>query len=258
MVVERCSEAVGIAKVTNGALEDSYPVPMPSPARCLTLSGFKFDRRILWKPPDLEKLKQHSIYVIKLRNNGMSRIDSPRFEAALMLFNSLLDFLPLLSGLEPSRKLRRKPFDVEMEQCSVYIVRPRDGGMSRCYSPRPRTALTPFASEPAVMLRAPLLHLGPPLSGLEPDGRLRWKPPKLKESERHSIDVIRLRDNGTSRLCSPGFEMALTPVMPEPMMTLRALPYHTTLCTSRLTTVGSFPTFVGPEGHTRWAAKAAC
>jgi hypothetical protein len=79
----------------------------------------------------------------------MSRIDSPRLEMALTPLNPLLDVPPLLSGLEPDRRLRWKPPDLkELRRQAINIVRLGNNGMSRAYSPRVKTVIMPFASRP--------------------------------------------------------------------------------------------------------------
>jgi hypothetical protein len=284
VVVERHHGPTGIISTRDGATEGSCLEPEPPSARP-PLSGFRPDRRLRWKLPELKEIGRCSVDVIELRNNGTSRIDSPRLETAITLFNPLLDLCLSLLGLEPNSRLRWKPFDVEimkrrstnthivstrqkesslahltpslytcytiracparnlqplgvkhgrwrygklpdrarLEQREVCIVRPRSEGTSRCYSPRPRMALTLFASEPAVALRAPLLYLGPLLSGLESGGR-----PKLKEAGRCYVYIVGSRDVqvGMSRLCSPRFEMILAPFAPEPVMVLQAAPFY--------------------------------
>jgi hypothetical protein len=136
-VVERCSEAVGIVGTTNGTLMDSHLVPGPSPAHHHRSSDYKPDRRLLWKPPDMEELHAHPIDVVRSRNGGMSRVDSPGFKTALTPFKPFHDLHPPLSGLKPDRKIHWKPLEwKKMGQCLVYVVRLRNNGMSRLYSPR--------------------------------------------------------------------------------------------------------------------------
>jgi hypothetical protein len=198
---------VSIVNAVHDRREGPHIVPEPL---ATSSSGLRHGRRHCWKPPEWKEMGRHLIYVIKLRNNGMSRCYSPRPGTALTLFDPLLDLCPPLLGLKPDRKLHWKLFNVEMRrqcstnrhiastqrkesswvhltpspptcyviragparcpqlpgfkhirwqygkqsgmirlgQCSVRDVRPRNGGMSRRYSPRSRMALTLFVPFP--------------------------------------------------------------------------------------------------------------
>jgi hypothetical protein len=70
---------------------------------------------------------------------------------------------PHLSGLKPYRRLLWKPPDMEELKWHQFdVIRSREDGMSRSYSPRLSTTLTPIISEPAMMSQAPLLYPCPP------------------------------------------------------------------------------------------------
>jgi hypothetical protein len=156
VVSDRYPKHLDMIRVANGAFQGSHLAPEPPPVCSHELSGIKSDRRLLWKPLDLEELGRCHIIVVKLKANGMNRIDSPGSETALTPFNSLLDVRPPLSGLEPDRRLCWKLPDLkELRQQAINVVRFRNNGMSRRCSPRHETALTPFAPRPAMMLRAP-------------------------------------------------------------------------------------------------------
>jgi hypothetical protein len=72
-----------------------------------------------------------------------------------------------LSGLEPDRRIDRKPFGLkEQGWCSIDVIKPRIDRMSSFDSPGFETALMPFK---------PWLDLHHQLSGLKPDRKLCWK-----------------------------------------------------------------------------------
>jgi hypothetical protein len=166
-VVERYSGSTDIVSTRNEELEGLYLVPELPPARHHTLSGFKLNRRLRWKPPDLKESRRHSEDVVSLRNNGMSRLYSPRLKTGLALLTPPPDSQSPLSGLEPDRRLHLKPFGAEMgERCSEHmsIVSTSDGVME---------GLCPMP-EPVPDRRCSL-------SGLRPDRRLLWKPPNMEK-----------------------------------------------------------------------------
>jgi hypothetical protein len=110
--------------------------------------------------------------------------------------------------LEPDRRLSWKPPRLkEKGRCLAHVVRIRSSGMSRIDSPRLEMALTPLN---------PLLDVPPPLSGLEPDRRLCWKPPDLKELRRQAINIVRLGNNGMSRAYSPRVKTVIMPFASHP------------------------------------------
>jgi hypothetical protein len=90
--------------------------------------------------------------------------------------------------------------------------------MSRTYSPRCKTAVSPFVA-PRLYLR--LLHrlwetmpVGP--SGFTPGEWFCWRPPHdTEENERHSLVIVKSVKDRMMELCSPGPEMALTPFAPS-------------------------------------------
>jgi hypothetical protein len=199
-VIERCSGSTDIVSTRDEELGGSYLVPELSPAHHHALSGLKLDRRLRWKPPNLKELRRHSVDVVSLRNNGMSRLYSPGLKTGLVPFTLPPDSQSPLLGLEPDRRLHSEPFDAEMrERCSepMIIVSTSDGVMEGSY-------LTP---EPVPARRCSL-------SGLRPNRRLLWKPPDMEKLKQRPIHVVRSRNGGMSRSYSPGAETALMPSNP--------------------------------------------
>jgi hypothetical protein len=207
-------------QMTEGSFLLEPPPAVPG-SRLLDDRDFELDRWLHWKPPDLEESRR-SADVVRLRDNGMSRPYSPGFETVITPFNPSLDLYFLLLGFELDRRLCWKPFDVkmsrqhptnrrfsrkppgskEMRRHTVDVVRLKNSWMSRCYSPGPKMAS---------MLLTPSLDSQPPLSGLKPDRRPRWRLLVVGIRDRCSIDVIRLVNNGMSSIYSPGLKTAITP-----------------------------------------------
>jgi hypothetical protein len=116
------------------------------------------------KPPDLKKLGRHSIDVVSTLRSGAEG----SYSLEPLPVYQCLSSGPRNGLLWPLWKL----LDMEqVKQHSINVVKSRSQGMSRRCSPRPGTALTPFD---------PFPDLHPPISGLKPDRKLRWKPLDVK------------------------------------------------------------------------------
>jgi hypothetical protein len=192
--------------VTNRALQGSYLVLEPPPICPHALLGLEPDRRFLWKPPKLEKLKRHSIDVISLRNGGMSRPYSPGFEMAITPFDPSLDPRPPLSGLEPDRRPHWKPFNVEMREryaTCMHVV-------STWLKKSSLAHLAPLPSTRHTARARFACYIQP--SGFKQNRWQYWKLPDMTGLEQRS--VVRLRKGGMSRCYSPRLETALTLLIP--------------------------------------------
>ena len=149
---------------------------------CLSpsLSGIKLDRRLLWKPPDMEWVEQCHFSIICVKDNKVSVVlCSPNIEMVFMPPTCCHGLL----GLKPDKKLHRKPPNLEeIAPCAVDAVKLGNNRMSRHCLSGAKTALTLF--DPKLLVTGPL--------GLTDGGRLHWEPPGPREVGQHPIDVVKL------------------------------------------------------------------
>jgi hypothetical protein len=148
----------------------------------------------------MEKLKRRPIDVIRSRNGGMSRSYSPGAETVLTPSNPLLGLFTPLSGIEPDRRLRWKPFNVEMRrQCLYGIVVERIDEVGKENSLHAKTIPAPLMPKPTIQQRARLLchKWRPP-----------WKLPVLVASSRYTTAGTSLARS--SERIEPGAHLILS------------------------------------------------
>jgi hypothetical protein len=207
--VRRDAGGIEVISMDHGRTEGPHMLPEPTPATRHTLLGLKPDRKLRWKPPDMETLERHSINAVRLRNNGMSSHYSPGSGTALTPFAPFVYLSPLNGLLDMATASSRR------YNKRIGIVSTRSREVESSCSP------VPLPTHPHT------------LSFFEQDKWLRWKPFDTGEIGQRAFNIIKSVIKGTSTENSPNARTALAPFDPELATQLRTLPRPSARCTPK-------------------------